>query len=79
MLRSDLVLVGAVLVVAGLTSGILFAKEVRTGARLRLTGQAETMILSLTDQLTEEGGLSNAAVRTGGARRHRSLVARLQR
>ena len=62
MLRSDLVLVVAILVVAGLTSGILFAKEVRTGARLHLTGQAETMIISLTDRLNEQGALSNADV-----------------
>ncbi len=62
MLRSDLVLVVAVLVVAGLTSGILFAREVRSGAGLHLTGQAETMIISLTDRLNEQGALSNADV-----------------
>jgi signal transduction histidine kinase len=62
MLRSDLVLVIATLLVAGLTSGILFAHEVRADARLRLTGRAETMIISLTDRLIERGGLTPADV-----------------
>ncbi len=55
-------LVVAILAVAGLTSGILFAKEVREGARLRLTGQAETMNISLTDRLDEQGELTTADV-----------------
>ena len=62
MIRSGLVLVVAILAVAGLTSGILFAKEVRADARLRLTGQAETMIISLTDRLIEQGQLTTADV-----------------
>ena len=52
----------AILVVAGLTTGILFAKEVRADARLRLTGQAETMIISLTDRLIEHGELTTTDV-----------------
>jgi signal transduction histidine kinase len=43
------------------TSGILFAKEVRTDARLRLTAQAETMINSLTDRL-EQGDLTTVDI-----------------
>jgi signal transduction histidine kinase len=61
MIRSGLVLVVAILAIAGLTSGILFAKEVRANARLRLSGQAETMIISLTDRL-EQGPLTSADV-----------------
>lgn len=49
-MRSGLTLVLAILVVAGLTSGVLFAKEVRADARLRLTGRAETMLVSLADR-----------------------------
>ena len=52
-MRSGLLLVLAILVVAGLTSGVLFAKEVRADARLRLTGRAETMLVSLADRLDE--------------------------
>ena len=62
MVRSGLSLVLAILVVAGLTTGILFAKEVRADARLRLTGQAETMIISLTDRLIEQGELTTTDV-----------------
>jgi signal transduction histidine kinase len=62
MVRSGLALVLAVLVIAGITSGILFANEVRADARLRLTGQAETMIISLTDRLIEQGDLTTADV-----------------
>ncbi len=62
LIRSGLALVLAILVIAGVTSGILFAKEVRTDARLRLTGQAETMIISLTDRLIEQGDLTAADV-----------------
>ena len=62
MIRSGLVLVVAILAVAGLTSGVLFAKEVRAAARLRLTGQAETMIISLTDRHIEQGELTTADV-----------------
>jgi len=62
MLRSVLALVLAVLTIAGLTSGILFAKEVRADARLRLTGQAETLIISLTDRGIERGELTTADV-----------------
>ena len=62
MMRSGLALVLAVLAVAGITSGILFANEVRADARLRLTGQAETMIISLTDRLIEQGDLTTADV-----------------
>jgi signal transduction histidine kinase len=61
MIRSGLVLVVAILAIAGLTSGILFAKEVRANARLRLSGQAETMIISLTDRI-ERGPLTAADV-----------------
>ena len=57
MIRSGLALVLAILVIAGVTSGVLFAKEVRTDARLRLTAQAETMINSLTDRI-EQGNLT---------------------
>lgn len=62
LIRSGLTLVVAILAIAGLTSGVLFAKEVRTGARLRLTGQAETMIISLTDRLIDQGRLTTADV-----------------
>jgi signal transduction histidine kinase len=62
MVRSGLALVLAILVIAGITSGILFANEVRVDARLRLTGQAETMIISLTDRLIEQGDLTTADV-----------------
>jgi signal transduction histidine kinase len=62
MIRSGLVLVVAILAIAGLTSGILFAKEVRANARLRLSGQAETMVISLTDRLIEQGQLTSADV-----------------
>ena len=62
MIRSGLVLVVAILAIAGITSGVLFAKEVRVNARLRLTAQAETMIISLTDELIELGQLTPADV-----------------
>ena len=62
MIRSGLVLVVAILAVAGVTTGILFAKEVRANARLRLTAQTETMILSLSDRLIEQGQLNAADV-----------------
>src|SRR4029079_454346 len=62
MVRSVLALVLAVVVIAGLTSGILFAKEVRADARLRLTGRAETLIISLTDRAIERGELTAADV-----------------
>jgi signal transduction histidine kinase len=62
MIRSGLALVLAILVIAGLTSGILFAKEVRADARLRLIGRAETMIISLTDRGIEQGRLTTADV-----------------
>jgi signal transduction histidine kinase len=62
MIRSGLILVVAILAIAGVTSGILFAKEVRANARLRLTGQAETMIISLTDRLIDQGRLTTADV-----------------
>jgi signal transduction histidine kinase len=62
MVRSVLALVLAVVAIAGLTSGILFAKEVRADARLRLTGRAETLIISLTDRAIERGELTAADV-----------------
>ena len=62
MIRSGLVLVVAILAAAGLTTGILFAKEVRANARLRLTAQSETMITSLSDRLREQGRLTTADV-----------------
>lgn len=62
MIRSGLTLVVAILAIAGITSGVLFAKEVRVNARLRLTAQAETMIISLTDELIELGQLTTADV-----------------
>jgi len=62
MVRSVLALVLAVVAIAGLTSGILFAKEVRADARLRLTGRAETLIISLTDRAIERGELTTADV-----------------
>jgi signal transduction histidine kinase len=62
MIRSGLVLVVAILAVAGVTTGILFAKEVRANARLRLTAQTETMIISLSDRLIEQGQLTTADV-----------------
>jgi len=62
MVRSVLVLVLAVVAIAGVTSGILFAKEVRADARLRLTGRAETLIISLTDRAIERGELTTADV-----------------
>ncbi len=62
MVRSVLALVMAILVIAGVTTGILFGKEVRADARLRLTGQAETMIISLTDRLIEQGKLTTTDV-----------------
>ncbi len=62
MIRSGLALVLAILVIAGVTSGILFANEVRTDARLRLTGQAETMTISLSDRLLEQGEVTTADV-----------------
>ena len=55
-------MVVAILATAGITSGVLFAKEVRVNARLRLTAQAETMIISLTDELIERGELTTADV-----------------
>ena len=62
MIRSGLVLVVAILAVAGVTTGILLAKEVRANARLRLTAQAETMIISLSEELIERGQLTTADV-----------------
>lgn len=62
LIRSGLTLVVAILAIAGVTSGVLFANEVRADARLRLTGQAETMIISLTDRLIEQGRLTTADV-----------------
>lgn len=62
MIRSGLALVMAVVVIAGVTSGLLFANEVRADARVRLTAQAETMIISLTDRLIEQGRLTTADV-----------------
>lgn len=62
LIRSGLALAVAILAVAGVTSGILFAKEVRTDARLRLTAQADTMIISLSDRLIERGQLTTADV-----------------
>lgn len=62
MVRSGLALVLAILVVSGVTSGALFAKEIRADARLRLTARAETMIISLTDRLLERGDLTTADV-----------------
>ena len=62
MIRSGLVLVVAILAVAGLTTGILFAKEVRANARLRLTAQTETMIIALSDRLIAQGQLDTADV-----------------
>ncbi len=62
MVRSGLALVLSILVIAGITSGVLFANEVRADARLRLTGQAETMIISLTDRGIEQGELTTADV-----------------
>ncbi|HSB86376.1 MAG TPA: hypothetical protein VLD86_08710, partial [Ilumatobacteraceae bacterium] len=62
LVRSGLALVLAILVIAGLTSGALVAKEIRADARLRLTGQAETMIISLTDRLLERGELTRGDV-----------------
>jgi len=53
-----LALVLAVVVIAGLTSGILFANEGRADARVRLTGRAETLIISLTDRAIERGELT---------------------
>ena len=62
MIRSGLVLVVAILAIAGISSGVLFAKEVRANARLRLSGEAETMISSLTHELLDEGELTTADV-----------------
>jgi signal transduction histidine kinase len=62
LIRSGLALVVAILAVAGVTSGILFAKEVRANARLRLTAQTETMIISLSDRAIEQGRLTPADV-----------------
>ncbi|HEY7627174.1 MAG TPA: hypothetical protein VH761_08900, partial [Ilumatobacteraceae bacterium] len=62
MVRSGLALVLAILVVASVTSGALFAKEIRADARLRLTARAETMIISLTDRLVERGALTTVDV-----------------
>lgn len=62
MIRSGLVLVVAILAIAGITSGVLFAKEVRLNARLRLNAQAETMIISLTDRLIAHESLTTADV-----------------
>ena len=62
MIRSGLVLVVVILAVAGVTTGILLAKEVRANARLRLTAQAETMIISLSEELIERGQLTTGDV-----------------
>jgi signal transduction histidine kinase len=62
LVRSGLALVVAILAIAGITSGVLFAKEVRANARLRLTGQTETMIISLSDRLIDQGQLTTADV-----------------
>ncbi len=62
LIRSGLALVVAILAIAGITSGILFAREVRANARLRLTAQTETMIISLSDRLIDQGKLTTADV-----------------
>jgi signal transduction histidine kinase len=62
MIRSGLILVVAILAISGLTSGILFAKEVRANARLRLSGEAQTMIISLTHELNDEGEIPTDVV-----------------
>jgi signal transduction histidine kinase len=62
MIRYGLALVLSVLVIAGLTSSILIAKEVRAEARLRLSGQAETMVISLEDRLQQGGTLTREDV-----------------
>jgi signal transduction histidine kinase len=62
LIRSGLALVVAILAIAGITSGILFASEVRANARLRLTAQTETMIISLSDRLIDQGRLTTADV-----------------
>jgi signal transduction histidine kinase len=55
-------LVLAILTISGITSGVLFAKEVRANARLRLDAQTETMMISLSDRLIDEGQLTTADV-----------------
>ncbi len=55
-------MVVAILAIAGVTSGVLFAREVRANARLGLTAQAETMIISLSDRLIEQGQLTTEDV-----------------
>jgi signal transduction histidine kinase len=62
LVRSGLALVVAILAIAGVTSGILFAREVRANARLGLTAQAETMIISLSDRLIDQGQLTTEDV-----------------
>ena len=62
LIRSGLVLAVAILAIAGITSGILFAREVRANARLRLTAQTETMMISLSDRLIDQGKLTTADV-----------------
>jgi signal transduction histidine kinase len=57
LIRSGLALVVAILAIAGITSGILFAREVRANARLRLTAQTETLMISLSD-LFDQGKLT---------------------
>ena len=52
----------AILAIAGITSGVLFAREVRANARLRLAAQTETMIISLSDRLIDQGQLTTADV-----------------
>jgi signal transduction histidine kinase len=61
LIRSGLALVVAILAIAGITSGILFAREVRANARLRLTAQTETLMISLSD-LFDQGTLTTADV-----------------
>ena len=62
LIRSGLTLVVAILAIAGITSGALFARELRANARLRLNAQTETMIISLSDRLIDQGQLTTADV-----------------
>ncbi|HEX3088331.1 MAG TPA: hypothetical protein VHQ23_06720, partial [Ilumatobacteraceae bacterium] len=62
LVRSGLALAVAILAVAGVTSGILFAREVRANARLRLTGQTETMMISLSDRVDQGRTITRADV-----------------
>ena len=62
LVRSGLALAVAILAVAGVTSGVLFAREVRANARLRLTGQSETMMISLSDRVDQGRTITRADV-----------------